>query len=205
MTCAVFHNGWRSTRSRSKTWRFSWTCTSTRPQWPCDGDLLACAQSAEQRELLRHDWGTRGPRNKAIPYDRWRRGRDSNPLRPGATLPFRWVPGRLGWTICRSMTHRLNRNSTSKPWRHLPQSCIAMSRWFQQIYERAHLDLKSNARIAWTSQRDTIAHEMRAMLDGAAFGDIVFDEPRARELIARATMLLEEVHGCAADTTDCAQ
>lgn len=59
--------------------------------------------------------------------------------------------------------------------------------------------------LSWTEQRDTIATEMKAILDGAAFNDEVFDEVRGRQLIDQAQVLLEQVSGCAADPASCAQ
>ncbi len=57
----------------------------------------------------------------------------------------------------------------------------------------------------FTAQRDTIAAEMRAMLNGAAFKDDVFDEVTARQLINHAEALLEEVSRCAANVAHCAK
>jgi len=58
---------------------------------------------------------------------------------------------------------------------------------------------------AWTDQRDEIAAEMKAMLNGAVFYNTVFNLIRARQLIDLAQALLDEVNGCAADPTACAQ
>jgi hypothetical protein len=58
---------------------------------------------------------------------------------------------------------------------------------------------------AWTARRNSIAGEMKAMLDGAAFNDRVFDEPRGRQLVEQAQALLDEVQDCAADPAVCAQ
>ena len=55
----------------------------------------------------------------------------------------------------------------------------------------------------WTWKRDTIAEEMRAMLDGAAFKHEPFDGVIARRLINHAEALLEEVSSCAADVVNC--
>jgi hypothetical protein len=57
----------------------------------------------------------------------------------------------------------------------------------------------------WTDQRDEIAAEMKAMLNGAVFYNTVFNEIRARQLIDLAQALLDEVSSCAADPTSCAQ
>jgi hypothetical protein len=59
--------------------------------------------------------------------------------------------------------------------------------------------------VDWTARRDTIASQMKSMLDGAAFGGTVFDEPQAKQLIAEAQALLSEVKSCADDTVTCAQ
>ena len=63
----------------------------------------------------------------------------------------------------------------------------------------------TNKIASWTNQRDAIAQEMKAMLDGAAFNDQVFDEFRGRQLVNQAQALLEEVSSCAANSTSCAQ
>ena len=63
----------------------------------------------------------------------------------------------------------------------------------------------SNKMLNWTSQRNAVAREMRAMLDGAAFDDQVFDEVRGRQLIAEAEALLHAVATCAANTAQCTQ
>ena len=56
-----------------------------------------------------------------------------------------------------------------------------------------------------TAQRDAIAVQMRAMLDGAAFKHENFDEVTARQLINHAEALLEEVSRCAANVARCAK
>jgi hypothetical protein len=63
----------------------------------------------------------------------------------------------------------------------------------------------TNKIVSWTDQRDAIAQEMKAMLDGAAFNDEVFDEVRGKQLINQAQALLEEVNSCAANPVSCAQ
>ena len=63
----------------------------------------------------------------------------------------------------------------------------------------------TNKIASWTDQRDAIAQEMKAMLDGAAFNDQVFDEVRGRQLVNQAQTLLEEVSSCAANPVSCAQ
>jgi hypothetical protein len=62
----------------------------------------------------------------------------------------------------------------------------------------------SNNLLTWTAQRNAIAHEMRALLDGAAFDDELVDEVRGRGLITDAHALLDEVADCANNTTQCA-
>jgi len=57
----------------------------------------------------------------------------------------------------------------------------------------------------WTVQRDTIASQMKSMLDGATFNGNVFNEPQAKHLISQAQALLSEVKSCADDTVTCAQ
>ena len=57
----------------------------------------------------------------------------------------------------------------------------------------------------WTEQRDDIAAEMKAMLNGAVFNDAVFNEIRGRQLVNQAQALLEEVSSCAANPVSCAQ
>jgi hypothetical protein len=55
----------------------------------------------------------------------------------------------------------------------------------------------------WNWKRDTIAEEMRRMLDGAAFKHEPFDEVIARRLTNHAEALLEEVSSCAAAVVNC--
>ena len=57
----------------------------------------------------------------------------------------------------------------------------------------------------FTSQRDAIAGDMKAMLNGAAFNDQPFDEVVARQLIAQAQALLHDVSSCAANPQACSQ
>jgi hypothetical protein len=63
----------------------------------------------------------------------------------------------------------------------------------------------TNKIMNWTSERDAIADEMRAMLNAAAFNDEFFNEVRGTQLTAQAEALLEEVRSCAADIPRCAQ
>jgi hypothetical protein len=62
-----------------------------------------------------------------------------------------------------------------------------------------------NKILGWTALRDSIAADMRSMLNGAAFNDEVFDEVTARQLISHAQALLEDVNICAANPVSCAQ
>jgi hypothetical protein len=57
----------------------------------------------------------------------------------------------------------------------------------------------------FTSLRDAIAGDMKAILNGAAFNDQPFDEVVARQLIAQAQALLHDVSSCAANPTVCAR
>jgi hypothetical protein len=50
----------------------------------------------------------------------------------------------------------------------------------------------------WTTTRDTIAGQMRAMLEGAAFGGQAIDEGQAKSLISQAQALLAQVAAAAA-------
>jgi len=59
--------------------------------------------------------------------------------------------------------------------------------------------------LKWTDQRDEIAAEMKAMLNGAVFNYAVFNEIRGRQLVNQAQALLEEVSSCAANPMSCAQ
>ena len=58
---------------------------------------------------------------------------------------------------------------------------------------------------SWTTRRDALAADMRALLHAAAFDDVEPGEVLARQLIERAESLMSEVASCAADTTTCAQ
>jgi hypothetical protein len=66
-------------------------------------------------------------------------------------------------------------------------------------------DAMYNKIATFTAQRDAIAEEMRALLDGAAFKDEIFDEVTARHLTNHAEALLEEVSRCAANVANCAK
>ena len=56
----------------------------------------------------------------------------------------------------------------------------------------------------WTDQRDALAAQMKAMLDGAAFNDEPFNEVQAKQLINQAEVLLDDVSSCAANVNSCA-
>jgi hypothetical protein len=62
-----------------------------------------------------------------------------------------------------------------------------------------------NKIIGWTELRDEIATTMKAMLDGAAFKNKIFNEVKASRLSRRAEDLLDDVRRCAANPTFCAQ
>ena len=55
----------------------------------------------------------------------------------------------------------------------------------------------------WRERRDSIAHQMRALLEGAAFGGKSINEQQARRLISEGQALLEEVASCAGNLSDC--
>ena len=63
----------------------------------------------------------------------------------------------------------------------------------------------TNKILTWTDARDAIGSEMKAMLDGTAFNDEVFDEVRGRHLVDQAQGLLDEMSGCAFNPISCAQ
>jgi hypothetical protein len=63
----------------------------------------------------------------------------------------------------------------------------------------------TNKIMNWTTERDAIADEMRAMLNAAAFNNEFFNEVRGTQLTAQAEALLDEVRSCAADIPSCAQ
>jgi hypothetical protein len=58
---------------------------------------------------------------------------------------------------------------------------------------------------AWQQQRDTIAHQMRSLLEGAAFSGKTISEQQARQLISQGQRLLEQVASCAEEPSGCAQ
>jgi hypothetical protein len=56
---------------------------------------------------------------------------------------------------------------------------------------------------AWHKQRDSLAGQMKALLDDALHNKRISEE-QARDLNALAEALLDQVHACAADVADCA-
>jgi arylsulfatase A-like enzyme len=56
---------------------------------------------------------------------------------------------------------------------------------------------------SWQQQRDTIAHQMRALLEGAAFGGKPISEQQAKRLISQGQALLEQVASCAEEPSGC--
>jgi len=57
---------------------------------------------------------------------------------------------------------------------------------------------------SWTTERDALVKDMKAMLDGAAFNNKEFSEVKAKQLIKDAQDLLHQVSTCAADIASCA-
>jgi hypothetical protein len=57
----------------------------------------------------------------------------------------------------------------------------------------------------WRTQRDSIASQMKALLEGAAFGGHSIDEGQAKDLIERAEALLDQVSKCAGNIAVCEQ
>jgi hypothetical protein len=55
----------------------------------------------------------------------------------------------------------------------------------------------------WTTTRDAIAHDMRALLDNAAFGGADVKPGEAGKLIGQSLALLGQVHACANNITAC--
>jgi hypothetical protein len=56
---------------------------------------------------------------------------------------------------------------------------------------------------AWRTQRDSLAGQMRAILD-AALNNKAIDDPQAEELIEQGEALLDQVNACAAAVAQCA-
>jgi hypothetical protein len=62
------------------------------------------------------------------------------------------------------------------------------------------------AKIAgWRTQRDSIAGQMKTLLEGAAFGGQSIDENQAKQLTSQGQALLEQVSDCVGDIPGCAQ
>jgi hypothetical protein len=57
----------------------------------------------------------------------------------------------------------------------------------------------------WRTQRDSIASQMKALLEGAAFNSESIDEVQAKQLIQSAEALLGQVAACAGNVTACEQ
>jgi hypothetical protein len=58
---------------------------------------------------------------------------------------------------------------------------------------------------AWQQQRDVIAHQMRALLEGAAFGGNPISEQQAKRLISQGQHLLNQVASCAEEPSACGE
>ena len=58
---------------------------------------------------------------------------------------------------------------------------------------------------AWRDRRDTLASQMRDILEGAAFGGKEVSDEKVEDLIEKANALLGELRACSADTSACAK
>ena len=61
--------------------------------------------------------------------------------------------------------------------------------------------------VAWTTQRDELADQIKSMLEGAEFGEhggVPIDEQAAKSIINQAQALLSEANACAASPGKCA-
>src|SRR6516162_5538967 len=58
---------------------------------------------------------------------------------------------------------------------------------------------------AWRDRRDTLASQMRDILEGAAFHNNGVDDDQVEDLIEKADTLLDQVRACAEDTAACAE
>ena len=58
---------------------------------------------------------------------------------------------------------------------------------------------------AWQQQRDAIAHQMRALLEDAAFGGNPISEQQAKRLISQGQHLLNQVASCAEEPSACGE
>jgi hypothetical protein len=54
---------------------------------------------------------------------------------------------------------------------------------------------------AWHARRDFIAHQMRGLLEGAAFGNQPVGDEQAKRLIRQGQALMQEISSCAANPT----
>jgi hypothetical protein len=62
------------------------------------------------------------------------------------------------------------------------------------------------AKIAnWHTERDSLASQMKSMLEGAAFSGQTINESQALQLISEGQALLNEVSACEANIPACAQ
>jgi hypothetical protein len=57
----------------------------------------------------------------------------------------------------------------------------------------------------WRVQRDSLANQMKAMLEGAAFSGETIDNIQAKQLISQGQALLNEVRACAGNIPACVQ
>jgi hypothetical protein len=55
----------------------------------------------------------------------------------------------------------------------------------------------------WTARRNAIVGQMKAMLEGAAFGGQPISERQAQQLIRQGNQLLQDAASCAASLPDC--
>ena len=58
---------------------------------------------------------------------------------------------------------------------------------------------------AWTSERDGLASQIKAMLEGAEFNEQPLDEKVAKDVIAEAQALLDQSQACTANLAKCAK
>jgi len=69
-------------------------------------------------------------------------------------------------------------------------------------FDKAYTTLE-NKLASWRNQRDQLASQMQAMLEGAVFGKQPINEEQAEELIAQANALLAQLAACAANVGKC--
>jgi len=58
---------------------------------------------------------------------------------------------------------------------------------------------------AWTSQRDSLATQIKSLLEGAEFGGLFINEQQAKEIISDAQSLLDRASSCASNPAACSQ